>query len=268
MMTRPARTPVRRLALLTAMLGTPCLLPSTVLAMDGKLTLSASVDYSSGDYGADTDTEVWYFPITAKYEIDRSVFKLTVPYLQVDGPAGCTIIDGRPVCAPTGTVSSEQGLGDVIFAYSYSLTPQPVSGFFFDLSGKVKFATADEDKGLGTGENDYALQADAFYLAGNATPFATLGYRFMGDPEGYDFNDVWYGTLGVDYKLSPDNNVGGLWDVRQKVVDTGDGTSEVMLYWTHRFGGGYKLQTYAVTGFSDASPDYGLGVMLMMSTGK
>ena len=29
-----------------------------------------------------------------------------------------------------------------------------------DLTGKVKFGTADENKGLGTGENDYAVQAD------------------------------------------------------------------------------------------------------------
>lgn len=254
-------------ALLLA-LGACSLHPSTVQAADGKLTLSAGVDYSSGDYGADTDTDVWYFPLTAKYEIGRSIFKLTVPYLQVEGPAGCIIIDGRPICAPTGTISAEEGLGDVIFAYSYSLTPQPVSGFFVDLVGKVKFATADEDKGLGTGESDYALQADAFYLAGKATPFATLGYRLMGDPEGYDFNDVWYGTLGVDYKLSSENNVGGLWDLRQKVLDDGEGASELMLYWTHKLGGSYKLQTYAVTGFTDASPDYGLGVMLMMTTGK
>jgi hypothetical protein len=41
-----------------------------------------------------------------------------------------------------------------------------------------------------------------------------------------------------------------------------------MLYWSHKFTGGYKLQTYAVTGFSDDSPDYGLGVMLLYSTQK
>jgi len=242
--------------------------PGLSPAADGKLTLSAGLDYSSGDYGSDTDTEVWYFPFMAKYEIGRSIIKLTVPYLQVDGPSGCTVIDGRPICGTTGTTSSEQGLGDVVLGYSYSLTPQPVAGFIVDLGGKIKFATADEDKGLGTGENDYSLQADAFYMAGKVTPFATLGYRFMGDPDGYDFNDTWFGTLGVDYKLSQTNNVGGLWDLRQKVTDDSDGASELMLYWSHKFTGGYKLQTYAVSGFSDASPDYGLGVMLLYSTKK
>jgi hypothetical protein len=237
-------------------------------AFDGKLTLSAGVDYSSGDYGEDEDTEVWYFPVTAKYELGRSVFKLTVPYLKIDGPSGCTVIDGRPICAESGTSSNEEGLGDVVLGYTYSLTPQPVSGIFVDLGGKVKFATADEDKGLGTGENDYALQADVFYLAGNVTPFATLGYRFMGEPDGYDLDDTWFGTLGVDYKLSQANNVGGLWDLRESVTQNGEGTSEVMLYWTHKFSGSYKLQTYAVSGFTDDSPDYGLGFMLMMSTKK
>ena len=244
------------------------LTPLAAQALDGKLTFSAGVDYSSGDYGSDTDTDVWYFPFMAKYESGRSLFKLTVPYLQVDGPSGCAIIDGRPICGTTGTKASEQGLGDVVLGYSYSLTPKPLADFFVDLGGKVKFGTADEDKGLGTGENDYSLQADVFYLAGKVTPFATLGYRFMGDPVGYDFNDTWFGTLGVDYKFSQINNLGGLWDLREKVANDSDGANEVMLYWTHKFGGGYKLQTYAVTGFSDASPDYGLGVMLLMSTGK
>jgi hypothetical protein len=255
---------------LTACFATlACLLaPAAAQAFDGKLTLSAGVDYSTGDYGTDEDTEVWYFPVMAKYELGRSVFKLTVPYLRIDGPSGCAIIDGRPICGEAGTSSTEEGLGDVVLGYSYSLTPQPVAGFFVDLGGKIKFGTADEDKGLGTGENDYALYADAFYPAGDWTPFATLGYRFMGDPDGYDFDDTWYGTLGVDYKLSQVNNVGGLWDLRESVTHTGDGASELMLYWSHKFTGGYKLQTYAVSGFSDDSPDYGLGVMLLYSTQK
>jgi len=260
--------PAATCRLAVAIIATGLLAPAALAADEGKLTLSAGVDFSSGDYGSNTDTEVWYLPLTAKYELGRSIFKLTMPYLRVSGPSGCVIIDGRPVCDASGAASSEEGLGDVVLGYSYSLMPKPVAGFFIDLGGKVKLGTADEDKGLGSGKNDYSAQADVYYLAGQFTPFATLGYRFMGDPAGYDFNDTWFGSLGLAYKLSNQNSVGALWDLRQKLTNDGEGANELMLYWSHNFAAGYKLQTYAVAGFSDASPDYGLGVMLQMSTQK
>lgn len=145
-----------------------------------------------------------------------------------------------------------------------------------DLVGKLKLAPADEAKGLGSGENDYAGQLDRYYLAGNFSPFVTAGYRMPGNPPGQSLSNVWFGTLGLGYKGSPSDSVGLMWDVRQasrastggKItmdvdghVISGTSGNEATLYWVHRFTPEWKIQHYAVKGFSDASADRGLGLM-------
>jgi len=52
-----------------------------------------------------------------------------------------------------------------------------------DLTGKIKFGTADEDKGLGTGEQDYSLQADVFRFFDGATLMERRATRSAAIPE-------------------------------------------------------------------------------------
>lgn len=221
------------------------------------------MDYSTGKYGSTSSTDIYYVPLTLKYEWGKSTVKTTLPYLRMTSGD-----------APRAT---REGVGDWMFSYGYSLFDQPRNGFLVDLIGKFKLATADEAKGLGTGENDYAAQIDLYYLAGALSPFMTVGYRKPGNPSGQSLRNVWYGTLGMGYKLSADNNVGVMWDLRQAGrasggapvsvdadghVISGVNSNELTLYWVHKFSPDLKMQIYAVKGFSDASADRGLGVMV------
>ncbi len=229
----------------------------------GDLTFSTGLDYSTGKYGSTASTDIYYVPLTLKYESGRSTLKTTLPYLRITSGA-----------APRTT---QEGVGDWAFSYGYSLFDQPRNGFLVDLVGKFKLATADESKGLGTGENDFAAQIDLYYMAGNLSPFMTVGYRVPGDPAGQSLGNVWYGTLGAGYKISPSDNAGIMWDLRQASLDSGTGpitvdvdghvisginSSELTLYWVHKFRPDIKLQIYAVKGLSDASADKGLGLIV------
>lgn len=238
----------------------------------GDLTFSSGLDYSSGRYGASQSTEIWYVPLTAKYETGASTFKLTLPYVRIRAPGGGSLIgvdaQGRPIYDGTGAKSSQEGQGDVVASYSHSLFAQPVKGFLLDLAGKVKLGTADAGKGLGTGENDYTVLADLYYLAGAWTPFATVSYRVTGDPAGRNLKNVWGGTLGLGYKQSAGNSLGLMWDSRQASSATGVSSNEATAYWVHKFGGGMKLQAYAVKGFSNGSADWGLGAMFSKTLEK
>lgn len=227
----------------------------------GDLTLSSGLDYSSGKYGASQSTEIWYVPLTGKYETGSSTFKLTVPYVRITTPAGSTTDGGKLTTVGAGPLETQEGLGDVVASFSYSLFEQPVKGLLLDLTAKVKLGTADVGKGLGTGENDYTVLADVYYLAGDWTPFATVSYRFTGDPAGRDLKNVWGGTLGLGYKQSSENSLGFMWDSRQASSASGIASNEVTAYWVHKFAGDMKLQAYAVKGFSDGSADWGVGLM-------
>lgn len=240
-------------------------------AEPARYSLTAGMDYSSGSYGSSSDTDIWYLPIRFKYERGPATLKLTVPYLRITAPAGGTVIgyddDGRPIYSGgTGGRTTDEGVGDVILSYSHSLFDQPRGNFLVDLGAKVKFATADEAKGLGSGKNDYGVYTDVYYLAGAATPFATVGYRVLGDPAGIRLRNVWQTTLGLAYKYSGRNSAGVMWDWRQSSTPAGTAMNELTAYWAHKTAGGLKFQVYGVAGLSDASPDYGLGTMVTVAS--
>lgn len=242
----------------------------TVTALaEERLTLSTGADYSTGKYGGAAATEIWYIPVAAKYETGPATFRLTIPYLRVTAPSGGNIIgvddEGHVIYDGTGGRTTRDGLGDVVLSGTYSLWDTPRWGVLVDLGAKVKFGTADIAQGLGTGQDDYAVFADFYWPMGKLTPFATLGYRWMGDPAGMTLNDVPYTSLGLAYKLATGDSAGIMYDARQPTRDGYDGIQELSLYWTHKLAPDLKFQTYGSLGMSDASPAWGLGAVVSLA---
>ncbi len=223
--------------------------------------LSASVgfDYSTGKYGASTTTEIWFVPVIGKYETGPLTLKATIPWVKISD-AGNVGPDGEPIVASCG--STESGLGDITASAGYALLDGSRGGVLLDVVGKVKFPTADEDRCLGTGKTDYALQVDLAKGFGSVTGFGTLGWRRFGDPSGRNFRDPWYATLGGAFKLAPPTSLGLAYDWREKVSARGDGIREATLFLNQRFGEHWGTQFYLIKGFSDASPDWGGGLLL------
>src|SRR5215471_16743727 len=123
--------------------------------------LGVGFDYSSGTYGESQSTDILYIPVIGKYEIEDWSFKLTVPYISVRGPGN--VIPGLgEVNRTPATVTTQSGLGDIVAAATYILYAGDASAPGWDLTGKIKFGTADANKGLGTGENDYSVQVDVY----------------------------------------------------------------------------------------------------------
>jgi hypothetical protein len=192
-----------------------------------------------------------------KYETGPAIFKLTVPYVHTTGTVNRDI--GTAVLANRHT---EEGLGDIVGSASYNVLGAK-GGLGLDLGVKVKFATADKDKTLlTTGENDYSVQAEAYQAFGAVTGFATLGWTKKGDPNGIDFKDPWYASLGASYKVSDTFSAGAFYDYREKVINGGAQVSELTLFAANKLNRNWKLQSYVVAGFSDASPDWGVGAIL------
>jgi outer membrane putative beta-barrel porin/alpha-amylase len=158
---------------------------------------------------------------------------------------------------------TESGLGDIVASAFYGLSDERSTGLGIDLGLKVKLPTADEAKGLGTGETDYSVQADFFKpLGGALTGFGSLGYRWYGDPPGVDLRNVAYGAIGVSYRMSAETTVGAAYDYRPRITTGGSTISEVTAFWSQRMSREWKLQLYGVVGLSDGSPDAGIGALL------
>jgi hypothetical protein len=186
--------------------------------------------------------------------------RLGTSWLRVTGPGGVTP-EGEPI-GGAGAHTTEQGMGDITTSLTWNLLDERKYALGLDVGAKVKFGTADEKKSLGTGENDYALQAEIFKPIDAWNPFFKLGYNWKGDPSGIDYHNVWYGSVGTDYRLSKTFSMGAYYDWRQKLTATGDPISETTLYFNTRINDSNKLNFYLIKGFSDASPDWGAGLAL------
>lgn len=228
---------------------------------DPEFTLSTGVDFTSGTYGGDVDIEDTYVPLTATVDYARTAFRLTVPYLSVRAPEGTIFDSGGEPLPGSGVLTTESGLGDIIGSVTfYDVINSEELGLAMDLTGKVKFATADEDKGLGTGENDYSVQADFYKFVDDFTLLSSVGYKFRGDPTDLDFNDVFMASVGGTYKFTPDLNGGLFFDYRESSISGSDSVQELSAFVSRRVSEDWKIQVYALTGFTDSSPDWGAGL--------
>lgn len=268
--------------LLPARVGTALLLatPLVVFAQnDDPFDVGVGVDFSSGDYGTGIDTDILSVPVSLGYSDGPLSFKLTVPYVRVSGASNVIPVVGsltnlNPVGRGRGrgaamppppdepTSGTASGLGDIVFAATYALYSNTQTGFGLDLTGKVKFGTADEDEGLGTGQEDYSALLDAYQQFGDWTVFGGVGYTTFGDSAFIRLRDAWSANAGTAYRLASGDTLGLIYDYRERISAAGEARREATGYYSLRLSDTTRLQSYAVAGFSDGSPDWGLGLSL------
>ena len=222
-------------------------------------TLSTGFDYTTGKYGQSSSTDILTIPVIGRYDYDLWTFKLIVPWTHISGPADVVqdigLLRGG---ALRPTRQTEAGFGDLVAAATRNVLNES-NAVSLDLTGKIKFGTANRNKGLGTGENDYSLQADVYKVIDDFTPFATLGYRILGSPPGVSLNNIWFASGGATYRIAPPTAVGASLDLQEKSSDTVENVSELTAFITHELDRHWKLQGYVLTGFTNSSPDFGLG---------
>ncbi|OIQ90433.1 hypothetical protein GALL_276670 [mine drainage metagenome] len=227
----------------------------------GTFSLTTGFDYSSGKYGGTTATDITSVPVIAKYQVDRWVLKLTVPYITITGPGGVVPNIGQTQTITTTQRTTESGLGDIVAGASYNLLNGSSGMPVIDLTGKVKIGTADAAKGLGTGENDYTAQVDMYKGFGDFTALGTVGYRAYGDTSTTTLDNVFFGSVGGVYKLTPNTSTGLIYDYRPAITARGSSMSEMMAFVSQKITHNWKAQGYLVKGFSNGSPDYGVGAL-------
>ena len=226
-------------------------------------TVAIGAEYTTGSYGTEYDFEDTYVPLSAVVSGDKISLRVTVPYLSVYAPEG-TIYDPDGVPLPgTGEMTTESGLGDILASLTvYDVLRSERHRIAVDLTGKVKFGTADEEIGLGTGETDFSVQADAFKFADKTTLIASLGYRVRGEPEGVVLDDSMFAAIGMTYRLTPELRGGLFYDYRQASFADNEDSQEVSAFLSRQLNDGWRIQAYVLAGMSDGSPDFGGGFMV------
>lgn len=246
--------------MLTRIIPLALLAISAPALAESSTSLTTGFDYSTGKYGGSTSTNILYVPVTGKMQFDNFFLKLTVPYISVSSAGDVVRGIGKVRTTTTTKTTTQSGLGDVVASAGYTVLES--DDLMLDLVGKIKFGTADTSKNLGTGENDYSAQLDAYHTLQKTTLFATAGYKVIGAPVGVSVNNIAFGTLGLSQKAGEQTSVGIMLDAAQASSDLNPGTREVTVYVSNKINSTLKAQAYLLKGFSDSSPDLGGGIML------
>ena len=85
--------------------------------------LASGFDYSTGRYGAASDTSILSIPFAARLQTDRMRLELTVPYLDVHGPgsfASGVVVGGN------NASTTRTGIGDVTMGAAWMTMMAPV----------------------------------------------------------------------------------------------------------------------------------------------
>lgn len=242
------------------------------------------LDVSSGTFGTGaTSTYVTAPLIIDWFPTGRIDLELTVPFLyQRTTNTGHAVL-GTNISSAAKSVASGSmmgsggnagGGGGGMFAGDYGLGDMTVTGGYTLLTDSdssplvrptvyIKFPTADESKGLGTGKFDLGAGIAVSKWLGNWQPFAEGRYVFQGasrDETGA--LDFFTADAGFAYSWSERFVTSAYTRVGSALFDGMSAPLEARVKTVWRFGDKMYSELYALKGFSDGSPDYGGGISL------
>lgn len=236
-------------------------------AEESFLTLALGYESNTGKYGTTSSTDIETVPLSALYESGRWGWKLTVPFLRTTGE-GTVIASGggrgrhatTTTTTTTTTRTTRTGLGDVVAMAIYNLYAADEVDAGMDMALRAKFGTAD--KTMGTGENDYAVQMYAYHALGDFTPSLLVGYEMLGDSAEFQFDNVYYGVAGANYRFSERADAGVEYRYAQQASATSAEQREAFLYLNYETGQDVFLRMFLQKGYANGSPDSGFGLAL------
>ncbi|MBN2563985.1 MAG: transporter [Phycisphaerae bacterium] len=167
--------------------GRPLEIDDADPADPGQCEVEAGVGYVD-----DADCEHWDFPLGLAYGL--------APNVEVGVGFGGQL-EKRTELLDDGCEEDvdESGIGDLEIGAKWRFIEECPLGARHALAPSVKFPTADDDKGLGSGETDYDLAWIASWSLGEkAGLHLNAGYSWVGG----DDDDVVHGGLALDYQLS------------------------------------------------------------------
>jgi Putative MetA-pathway of phenol degradation len=236
-------------------------------------SLAAAVDYSVGDYGTGKDTTIVYAPFTLGVSpIDRLWLKVTVPFLHqttqnvvLTGGGVASRKEQKGKLAKPATATTEEGLGDVLGKVSFTILQEQPLLPEIEPYVKIKFPTADKDRGLGTGEFDETVGVDlSKNLVGGLFGYLTLAYTFIGEPPGADLRNSFGWSVGAAYAVVQPLSVFAFLDGATAVARGQDDPLDVRIGVELKLVKALKLTVTGTRGLSNGSPDWGASAGLTL----
>ena len=258
---------------------------SLVSARDGEPRLdsaaSAAVgvgfEVSHGDYGAGADATLVTVPLSVfLYPTDKLDITLEVPLLYLSSKSGSGVVvthsggTGRgrganrsKTAAATETTVQESGIGDINMTAGWTLLqdgeriPKVRPTFY------VKAPSGDLDRGLGTGTVEAGPGLSVSKWMGNVQLFGEGAYIFQNSKSDYPGRDYVSYLGGAGIQATDRLFVSVLAKGSSSRSEGADAQAEGRLKLNFMQSRRISWEIYGSAGFTDASPDYGGGMMMI-----
>jgi len=212
---------------------------------DGDYYVGFDVGSLTGSYDTALDSDLYSFQLVGGYLASSYDMSISVPYLVQHDGAGYT----------------NTGLGDVLFQIGHSLRSRQADGFSVDGSLMVKLPTADESKGLGTGQLDVGLVMDIGHQWPPFSGSLRAGFINTGDTAVENYNDSFLYGISFFRLAGRFGNYLSV-DGRTAALDNVADPLELQIGTFYAVNADYVLNANAVFGLAASSPDYGLSIGL------
>lgn len=254
--------------------------PAPLAASEPQFSLGLGLDYARGDFGTDSTSTYATLPLLLDwYPNQRFSLELTVPFLYQStsntgyaatgsgsAAAQSTGQGGRGMNQSGSSVAvtsweDQSGLGDITLETSYNLLRDGSGLPDLGLICYLKFPTADEEKGLGTGKFDWGPGLHLAKWLGDWQPFAEGRYIFQGAARAETgARDYLLADAGLGYAWNENLYSAGFSRFGTVTFDGMAAPLELRLKTVWGFTEANSVELYVVKGLSDGSPEYGGGI--------
>ena len=248
-------------------------------------TLSTSLQYSSGSYQLNNFNKIIYLYGGAGYQTSKWGFNISVPMVaqssggvgQVGGmmlPNGNTSgsimgsnggTNSSGMMGNSGSLMNSQsmstfghiGLGDLYLYGSYNVFEDNASLFSITLNSFVKFPTANNSQGLGTGKFDVGVSATIRQTVKSYLAFADVGYIEIGKPASINYkNPISYG-LGVGRYFDESNySLLLYYQAYTTIIEGYDSPKSISLGFNYKIDQRLTLSLIGAAGLSKVTSDF------------
>lgn len=268
------------------------LLCAAAHADDTRLQLATGAQYSDGEYGETTHTRALVMPLFARVSTGAWSFQLSVPYVNVRGPAALGEVldddgldshggssnsgsgssggggddgggDDDPSTPPADPAKRDvSGIGDTSLSVAYQFSELGGTPFYLETRARVRLPTGSRRDGLGTGATDTIVSSELGFERPRGGAYLSGGRRFLGQAGDVERVDGWQLGAGAWWNVNAHAELGVNYDWRDASVRGGDAPRFAEGWFAWRFDDVWRIEINAGTGLSNASADLAAGFML------
>ena len=222
------------------------------------VSLGTGFEFFSGDYGTGETVDTWQIPLLIEWgPHPRFGLSVEIPYVYQSSSNSQTVMIGRRA---TETTSSESGLGDISVDANITLISESVHSPRLLALLYAKLPTADDQKGLGTGEFDWGGGVGIGKRFEAWSAYAEGLYVVAGSSDLYPLDNYWNWLASLSYRVSTTLRPGLSLSGGTPPFAGSDGPLEIKARLSGLGGERTSYNVYFSRGLSDGSPDWGIGL--------